>query len=340
MARPIILGVVGDSATGKTTITKGLVEILGRDNVTHIGMDDYHKYDRTQRAELGITPLHPDCNYMDIIAQHLQHLRNGEPILKPVYQHGDGTFGPPQYISPKRFAVIEGLLGYHTDEMAATYDVRVYLAPPEEMRRAWKIKRDTTKRGYTEKGVLDDLDRREPDSEAFIRPQQGKGDIVVSFRPNEAGDQDHLDAVLMLREGLPHPDFSGIVSEHRDDGITLEEKANETCLFIAGNVDRERGAAIEEAIWDRMHFASHLRTERLGEFTIGSEVHRSESLAIVQVLILYHLVTAKAAVAVGGDDATSRSVTSRNPAAPAQTQVDHDPDGETPPAPQPSGAAS
>ena len=71
MARPIILGVVGDSATGKTTITKGLVEILGRDNVTHIGMDDYHKYDRTQRAETGITPLHPDCNYMDIIAQHI-----------------------------------------------------------------------------------------------------------------------------------------------------------------------------------------------------------------------------------------------------------------------------
>ena len=40
-------------------------------NVTHIGMDDYHKYDRTQRAEHGITPLHPDCNYMDIIEQHL-----------------------------------------------------------------------------------------------------------------------------------------------------------------------------------------------------------------------------------------------------------------------------
>ena len=56
-----------------------------------------------------------------------------------------------------------------------------------------------------------------------------------------------------------------------------------------------------------MHFASHLRTERLGEFTIGEEVHRSESLAIVQVLILYHLVTAKAAVAVGGDEASARS---------------------------------
>ncbi|MEY2443031.1 MAG: phosphoribulokinase [bacterium] len=324
MARPIILGVVGDSATGKTTITKGLVEILGRDNVTHIGMDDYHKYDRTQRAEHGITPLDPACNYMDIIEQHLQHLRNGEPILKPVYHHADGTFGPPQYVMPKRFAVIEGLLGYHTQELAATYDVRVYLAPPEALRREWKIKRDTSKRGYTRQGVLDDLDKREPDSEAFIRPQQGRGDIVISFRENEAGDQDHLDAVLMLRKGLPHPDFSGIVEEDASDGITLEEKANETCIFIPGKVDRERGEAIEETIWQKMHFASHLRTERLGEFTVGEEVHRSESLAIVQVLILYHLVTAKAAVAVGGDEATPRAAAGS--AARAQDAADHDPD--------------
>ena len=67
--------------------------------------------------------------------------------------------------------------------------------------------------------------------------------------------------------------------------------------------DRSRAAAeeIEEAIWDRMHFASHLRSERLGEFTVGTDLHRSHSLAIVQVLILYHLVTARAAVALGGE---------------------------------------
>src|SRR3954447_18315922 len=167
MPRPIMLGVVGDSAAGKTTMTRGLVRILGEDQVTAVATDDYHRYDRKQRAERDITPLHPDCNYMDIIAQHLKHLRNGEPILKPVYQHADGTFGPPQCVMPKRFAVIEGLLGYHTQALASTYDVRVYLAPPEELRREWKIKRDTSKRGYTRQGVLDDLDKREPDSEAF-----------------------------------------------------------------------------------------------------------------------------------------------------------------------------
>jgi hypothetical protein len=52
-----------------------------------------------------------------------------------------------------------------------------------------------------------------------------------------------------------------------------------------------------------MHFASHLRSERLGEFTVGTELHRSESLAVVQVLVLYHLVTARAAVALGSANA-------------------------------------
>jgi phosphoribulokinase len=312
MARPIILGVVGDSATGKTTITKGLVEILGRENVTHIGMDDYHRYDRDERAQLGITPLSPDCNYMDIIGQHLAHLRQGEPILKPVYGHGDGKFGRPEYVEPKGFVVVEGLLGYHTPELSSQFDVRVYLAPPEELRREWKLKRDSTKRGYTEEQVLAELDRREPDSAAYIRPQKARADLVVTFQPGVAEDADHLDAVLTLRDGLPHPDLSVMLDEDGRDGITLEERAAERCLTIPGTVDRDRGAAIEEAIWEKMHFARHLRTERLGVFTVGAdEGHRSESLAVTQVLILYHLVTAKASVAVGGDNAVDRQKPSR-----------------------------
>ena len=307
MARPIILGVVGDSATGKTTLTKGLVEILGSENVTHIGLDDYHRYDRVERAENGLTPLNPDCNYMDIIGQHLGHLRAGEPILKPVYGHSDGKFHRPEYVEPQGFVVVEGLLGYHTPELSAQFDVRVYLAPPEELRRDWKLKRDSTKRGYTEAQVHEELERREPDSEAFIRPQKARADLVVTFQPGVADDADHLDAVLTLRDGLPHPDLSVVLDGDGSDGITLEQRASERCLTIPGNVDRERGAAIEEAIWEKMHFARHMRTERLGVFSVGTdEGHRSESLAITQVLILYHLVTAKASVAVGGDDAGRR----------------------------------
>jgi phosphoribulokinase len=317
MARPIILGVVGDSATGKTTLTKGLVEILGSENVTHIGMDDYHCYDRQERKEHEITPLNPACNYMDIIGQHLAHLRNGEPILKPHYKHSDGTFGRPDYVKPQRFVLIEGLLGYHTPELSSNFDVRVYLAPPENLRREWKVKRDTTKRGYTEEQVLAELDMREPDSEAFIRPQRSRADIVVSFQPGVKDDPDHLDAVLTLREGLPQPDLSSL--EGGADAIEVEQRTSERRIRIPGEIDKERGAAIEEAIWEQMHFARHLRTEQLGLFAIGTdEEHRSESLAITQVLILYHLVMAKATAAIGGDDvANGRSDTASGVPSPA-----------------------
>jgi phosphoribulokinase len=306
MARPIILGIVGDSAAGKTTISKGLVALLCAEHVTHIGTDDYHRYDRGQRSERGITPLHPDCNHVDIMTRHVRHLRDGEPILKPVYRHGDGTFGRPEYVAPKRFVVIEGLLGYHTDQLSDAHDVRVFLAPPEELRRAWKIKRDTTKRGYSEEQVLEELDRREPDSAAFIRPQKRRADMLVSFQPGD--DSDKLDVELMLTQGLPHPDLSTLLPRDVSMGLALEhDRLGSRRVFIPGNLDPARGAAIEEAIWERMQFAKRLRTERLGEFSIGVETHRSESLAIVQVLILYQLVMAKAAVAVGGDTARARS---------------------------------
>ena len=299
MSRPIVLGVVGDSGAGKTTITGGLVGILGEDRVTAVATDDYHRYDRKQRAELGITPLHPECNYVDIISQHLRLLRDGEPILKPVYQHADGTFGPPVYVSPKPFTVVEGLLGYHTQAMRDCYDVRVYLAPPEGLRRRWKVQRDCSRRGYTTDEVLAELDRREPDSAQFIRPQERHADMVVSFREGDRPESEALDAELLLRDSLPHPDLAPLVGAG-DRGITIDEGDSERRVHIAGDIEPAQAADIEEAIWEKLHFASHLRSERLGEFMIGDDVRRSESLAVVQLLILYHVVTAKAANALGG----------------------------------------
>ncbi|MBA2794358.1 MAG: phosphoribulokinase [Thermoleophilaceae bacterium] len=320
--RPIVLGVVGDSAAGKTTITRGLVRILGEDQVTHVCTDDYHRYDRQQRAELGITPLHPDCNYTDVAAQHLAHLKAGEPILKPVYRHADGTFGPPTYVAPHGFTVVEGLLGYHTEQMRDCYDVRVYLAPPEELRRKWKVQRDCSRRGYTTDQVLAELDRREPDSAAFIRPQERHADIVISFIPGAGSEPEQLDAELILRDRLVHPDLTPFIGGD-GRGITVDERGSERHVFIPGDLDPEHAAGIEEAIWDRLHFATHLRSQRLGEFTIGTNLLRSESLAVVQLLILYHLVTARAVSALGGDGArgTGERPAPSGPQAPAEQEA-------------------
>ena len=132
-----------------------MVKLLGPERVTHVCTDDYHKYDRRERAQLNITALHPDCNYLDILELQLERLHYGQPILKPVYDHSTGMLVRPEYVQPREFVIVEGLLGFHTTNMRQFYDVKVYLGPPEDLRSVWKIKRDTTKRGYTAGQVLE-----------------------------------------------------------------------------------------------------------------------------------------------------------------------------------------
>jgi phosphoribulokinase len=309
MPRPIIMGVVGDSASGKTTLTRGLVRLLGEEQVSHLCLDDYHRFDRAERARMGLTPLDPVCNYMDVMEQHLRLLRQSEAVLKPVYRHADGTFGPPVYLKPGKFVIVEGLLGYHTPAMCDAFDIRVYLDPPESLRRRWKVLRDCSRRGYTTNEVLTELDRREADSEAYIRPQRRHADIVVRFSPPDgADDRDatHLDAHLLLRPGLPHPDLEDVIGD-ADDELTLLGSDGEQDLFVPGRLQAGTALDLEERIWGHMHFASHLRSERLGEFTVGTDLHRSDSLALVQLLVLYHLVTARAKIALGGASVPTRA---------------------------------
>ncbi|MBD2040814.1 phosphoribulokinase [Microcoleus sp. FACHB-672] len=305
--RPIILGIVGDSAAGKTTLTKGIAQVLGSENVTVICTDDYHRYDRKQRAEIGITALHPDCNYLDIIQQHLHLLREGQPILKPIYNHTTGEFDPPEYIKPSKFVIVEGLLGYSTLGARDAYDVKVYLAPPEFLRAKWKVKRDTMKRGYKPEQVLAEIEKREPDSEAFIRPQRQWADVVVSFYPPTEGseeDASHLNVRLVLRPTIPHPDLLKVVDESGEDStsairLELERDMGKPVdvLEIDNHATAEQVNKLERILChempDLLPYCGLQINPEIGKLvgTTG-ETLQSYPLAITQLLIAYHMLKA------------------------------------------------
>lgn len=305
--RPIILGIVGDSAAGKTTLTQGIAQILGKDKVTIICTDDYHRYDRQQRSQLGISALHPDCNYLDIIEQHLSLLRAGEAILKPIYNHNNGQFDPPEYIEPQQFVIVEGLLGYSTPKMRDQYDVRVFLAPPEDLRSSWKIKRDTRKRGYTEEAVIEQLRQREPDSEAYIRPQRQWADVVVTFYPpnNETRQSDvALNVRLVLRPTIPHPDFTVILNptgNHLGEAIRLDLDRDMgkpvDVLHVDSHATVEQVKELERIFCNEVpslkSFCSSEGNEDLGKLvgTTG-EILQSYPLALTQLLTTYHMLKA------------------------------------------------
>ncbi len=316
-SRPIMMFIAGDSAAGKTTLTKGLVAALGPSRATAMCVDDYHRFDRVERKAKPFTPLHPDCNYIEIMEQHLQLLAVGQPILKPVYNHEDGTLDRPVLIEPREFVIVEGLLPLHTKLARACADVTVYLDPPETIRHAWKVARDTKKRGYTEEQVREDLIRREPESEEFIRPQRAEADIVVQFSPiaeRHERASDILSATLLLRPTIRHPDLSGLLgsgdSGPKDSGLEdsgpgrLGAHTREAAhvkllrdsdgrpvdaLHIHGYADPEVTEPLERAIWEELGTHEPFPDD-LGTIEPGQQ---SAPLALTQLILMFHLVSAR-----------------------------------------------
>lgn len=299
--RPIILGIVGDSASGKTTLSRGIVDILGPENVAMFCTDDYHRYNRMQRKELGITPLNPKCNYLDIMAQHLRLLREGEPILKPYYDHTLGDFGPSQYVGPHSFLIVEGLLGMYWQEMRDAYSVRVYLDLPERLRYDWKVRRDTTQRGYAADEVYHELSVRERDSQLYIRPQRDNADVIITFFRKETpegteGDDEHLNVRLTLHGTLHHPDFSEVIAEDTSGCVrsTLGREAGRAVeyLEIDGSIPDEPARALERCILDHLDACGAPSIANLGLY-YDPQTHHSHPLALTQLLLVYHLLRAQ-----------------------------------------------
>ncbi|WP_173101155.1 phosphoribulokinase [Actinomadura verrucosospora] len=301
--RPVMLAIAGDSAAGKTTLTRGLVRCLGADRMTAVCVDDYHRYDRAERAGKPFTALHPDCNHIDVMEQHLQLLSMGEPILKPVYDHATGELVRPELVEPRDFVIVEGLLPLHTRLARACFDITVYLDPPEPLRHSWKVRRDCDKRGYSPEQVMAELARREPESAAYIRPQRKYADIVVRFAP-VAGRLDPpgtpLSAELLLRPTIDHPELADVLEGtpgdadkllhlrlHRDDdGRPVD------ALHVHGYVSPEESQVVKKAIWERLGARAGEGLPDPDALGRLGDTATSDPLAITQLLLLYHLLDA------------------------------------------------
>jgi phosphoribulokinase len=301
--RPIMFAVVGDSGAGKSTLARGCVEILGEQRVTNICLDDYHSLDRVERTKAGITALHPDCNHLSLMGQHARLLRQGETVFKPVYDHSDGTFTRPEFVRPAQVVLINGLHGLYTPELRAMWDVSVYLDPDPELRVAWKIKRDTAKRGYDEAQVRRELDARRVDSDAYIAPQRDRADIVISFQaPTDYArtrDDSVLDVRIRIAHPIPLPDIEDLFWDSAAAQFVRMERGagGADLLEISGALDDLSTRAVEDRMWKHMPTAQHLRSTRLGVFQDIHGERRSNPLAVTQLIITYYLVKASALAA-------------------------------------------
>lgn len=181
LSQPYLIGIGGDSAAGKSTLTRDLAGIFGQQNTTVIRGDDMHRWERGDDNWKTHTHLDPKANRLHLDLAHTRQLKTGEGIHRSFYDHATGRFTLPQFIRPNKLIIFEGLHSFYLKDQSEIYDLKIYMEPEENLRKWWKVKRDVQKRSYSPEQVLQQLEQREEDSQKFIRSQRTRADIVASY---------------------------------------------------------------------------------------------------------------------------------------------------------------
>lgn len=232
-----IIGVAGDSGSGKTTFVKGIQNMFGSDMVCNFSLDDYHTLDRDGRAKKKITALNPEANNLEGLYKDLVKLKNGETIMKPVYEHATGKFGKPVKFEPKPIVIIEGLMPFYTEELRNIIDFKIFVDPERSVKRKWKIKRDVGERGHKIEEVMPEIIAREPDYKKYIDFEKIYAEVVIKIRPTKfvdiLGNSDTVSIRLIQR-------LLDIPTEHLDLSIDLSKllqvtKSNFSLDFEGGD---------------------------------------------------------------------------------------------------------
>lgn len=185
--QPLLIGIGGDSSSGKTTFSKTLQNLYGNTQTTIIKGDDMHKWERGDQNWNEKTHLNPSANYIHREIEFIRFLKKGISIKRRSYDHGSGKFTIPSKIKSKRVIIYEGLHPFYLSDMKNSFDISFFIQPDEELRRKWKIERDTKERGYSKEKILNQLKDREKDSLEYIQSQSEKADVLVNLKQSNDG---------------------------------------------------------------------------------------------------------------------------------------------------------
>ena len=182
MEKILVIGIAGGSGSGKTTLMKRLVEQFG-DHVTVVSHDNYYRRhdELTYEERCLINYDEPAAFETDLMARHLDALRNGRSIQCPVYDYtvhnrSDETFT----IEPRRVIIVEGILIFEDAQLRNLMDIRIFVDTDADIRLCRRIKRDVNKRGRTLESVLTQYQETvKPMHEQYVEPSKKYANLVV-----------------------------------------------------------------------------------------------------------------------------------------------------------------
>jgi uridine kinase len=182
MTGPLIVGVVGGSGSGKTTVAHAIAESVEGGAVV-LDQDAYYR-------DLAHLPLeerrrinfdHPDSIDTALFVAHLEALAAGEPVNKPTYDFAAHTRAAGTVrIEPGRVVVVDGILLFVDPRLRRMFDLRIYVDVADDVRFIRRLLRDLTERGRSLESVIEQyLDTVRPMHLEFVEPSRRHADVII-----------------------------------------------------------------------------------------------------------------------------------------------------------------
>ena len=178
----LVIGIAGGTGSGKTTLMKNLIARFQGD-VTVLSHDNYYKRhdELTYEERCKLNYDEPAALETDLMARHLDKLRNGEAIDCPVYDftvhnRSDETVR----IEPRKVIIVEGILIFEDQPLRDLMDIRIFVDTDADVRLCRRIRRDVNKRGRSLESVLLQYQQTvKPMHEKYVEPSKRFAHIVI-----------------------------------------------------------------------------------------------------------------------------------------------------------------
>ncbi len=232
--KPLSIGIAGDSGTGKDLLSNNIAKIFKGEEVSLLLGDDYHLFERQDATWLNTTHLSPDANDLELMGKNFRALIDRQRIFVKHYDHKLGKFTPPRRIDSSQVIVVNGLhsLLFPGHEML---DLKVFLSMDENLRIAFKMKRDKTERDHSNINLINELiSKRKPHYQRFIEPQKMVADLYFNVTGNE-NDLHRYNLEIGSKDKALLLDFHRLYNSIVEIPSTLLKKDEELILSFEAN---------------------------------------------------------------------------------------------------------
>ena len=177
----LVIGIAGGTGSGKSTLTKQLVNHFG-DQITVLKHDDYYKAhdEMTYEERTHLNYDHPNAFDTDLMLQHLRQLKKGEPINCPIYDYTVHNRSRNfQVIYPTNVIIVEGMI-FENKELCKEMDIKIFVDTDADIRIIRRIQRDVIERARSLESVISQyMNTVKPMHEEFVEPSKKNADIIV-----------------------------------------------------------------------------------------------------------------------------------------------------------------